>query len=85
MTCYTVYLYNKDADVYSDGYVCKTEEEARLIADYTSTLLKASDIELNYTSSNYPNGEPFDWIEIVKYSDDCVNPTGDRIAVYPQE
>ena len=80
MTCYTLYLYNKDRDTYSQGYVVSTEEQARTIAEAVSTLLKQDMI-----IDREDNNEPFDWIEIVRYSDDNVNPTGDRIAVYPEE
>lgn len=80
MTCYTVYLYDKDNDDYSQGIVFSTEEQARTVAEGLESLLK-QDMIINRDFNN----EPFDWIEIVKYSNDCVNPTGDRIAVYPQE
>jgi hypothetical protein len=80
MTCYTLYLYNKDRDTYSQGYVVSTEEQARTIAEAVSTLLKQDMI-----IDREDNNEPFDWVEIIKYSDDNVNPTGDRVAVYPEE
>jgi hypothetical protein len=79
MTCYTLYLYNKDRDTYSQGYVVSTEEQARTIAEAVSTLLKQDMI----IDREYDN-EPFDWVEIIRYSDDNTNPTGDRIAVYPE-
>ena len=69
MTCYTVYLYNKDADTYSQGYVVSTEEQARTIAEAVSTLLKQDMI----IDREY-NNEPFDWVEVVRYSNDNVKP-----------
>ena len=75
MTCYTVYLYDKDNDCYSNSFVCGTEEQARTIAEGLEPLVK-KDMIINREYHN----EPFDWIEIMEYS----NEGNKRIAVYPE-
>lgn len=75
MTCYTVYLYDKDNDYYSNSFVCGTEEQARTIAEGLEPFIK-KDMIINREYHN----EPFDWIEIMKYS----NEGNKRIAVYPE-
>ena len=80
MTCYTVYLYDKDNDDYSQGYVCRTEEEARTVAEALQSLIK-QDMIINRDMYN----EPYDWVEIIKYSNDNTVPTGEKIAVYPED
>ena len=53
--------------MYSDSFVCKTEEEARLIARFAKSLLKQDMIINRYNGRT----EPFDWVEV--YKNDIVN------------
>ena len=76
MTCYTVYLYDKDNDFYSNSCVYSTEEEARTVAEGLEPFIK-KDMIINREFHN----EPFDWVEITKYSSEG----SERIAVYPEK
>lgn len=62
MACFTIEMYNKDDDFYSDSYTCRTEEEARAIAECLSTLIKKDMIVDRYNGRQ----EPFDWVEVYK-------------------
>lgn len=64
MTCYSIELYDKDNDMYSDSFICRTEDEARLVASCLKDLVKQDLIVNRY------NGrcEPYDWVEVYKNS-----------------
>ena len=48
--------------MYSDSFVCRTEEEARLIARFAKSLLKQDMIINRYNGRT----EPFDWVTVCK-------------------
>lgn len=80
MTSYILYLYDKDNDMYENAGVYGQLEPAETVAQALADLIKQDMIINRYNDRT----EPFDWVEIVKFSDDTV-PTGERVAVYPEK
>lgn len=80
MTCYSVYLYDKDNDDLRDVLVVSTEEQARTIAEALEVLIK-KDMIVNRFETRPQETEPFDWVEIWEYSPE----RHERIAVYPEK
>ena len=80
MTCYAVYLYDKDNDDLRDVLVVSTEEQARTIAEALEVLIK-KDLIVNRFETRPNEVEPFDWVEITRFDTNG----HERIAVYPEQ
>ena len=75
MTSYCIYLYSKKLDSYESAGVYGKEEEATLVAQALQDLLEQG--MLTYIYNDFY--EPFDSVEVRKYSDTNTITTGELI------
>ena len=75
MTSYCIYLYSEKLDAYESAGVYGKEDEALLVASALSDLLKQGMLTYEYNDFH----EPFDRVEITKYSDTNTITTGELV------
>ena len=77
MTSYCIYAYSKKLDTYESMGVYGKEQDARLVAQALENLIGQGMLTYIYNDFH----EPFDSVEIRKYSnEDCIS-TGDLVEI----